>query len=110
MIVHHSCSPFRRRRRALGSTPNECRACSVSRYVSKQAAMVRIKGRPRGRWEISPDRDARFDLDQTALGQGSHNADRLGRNAMKTWMKPEVREQEVGLEVTSYLPAEVDIF
>jgi coenzyme PQQ precursor peptide PqqA len=29
---------------------------------------------------------------------------------MKTWMKPEVREQEVGLEVTSYLPAEVDIF
>jgi coenzyme PQQ precursor peptide PqqA len=28
---------------------------------------------------------------------------------MKTWMKPEVREQEVGLEVTSYLPAEIDI-
>ncbi len=23
---------------------------------------------------------------------------------MKTWMKPSVREQEVGLEVTSYLP------
>jgi coenzyme PQQ precursor peptide PqqA len=31
------------------------------------------------------------------------------RNAMKTWMKPSVREQEVGLEVTSYLPAEIDL-
>jgi len=30
-------------------------------------------------------------------------------NAMKTWMKPSVREQEVGLEVTSYLPAEIDL-
>lgn len=28
---------------------------------------------------------------------------------MKTWSKPSVREQEVGLEVTSYLPAEIDI-
>jgi coenzyme PQQ precursor peptide PqqA len=28
---------------------------------------------------------------------------------MKTWSKPEVREQEVGLEVTSYLPAEFDL-
>jgi coenzyme PQQ precursor peptide PqqA len=28
---------------------------------------------------------------------------------MKTWSKPEVREQEVGLEVTSYLPAEIDL-
>jgi len=28
---------------------------------------------------------------------------------MKTWNKPQVREQEVGLEVTSYLPAEIDI-
>ena len=25
---------------------------------------------------------------------------------MKIWNKPQVREQEVGLEVTSYLPAE----
>jgi coenzyme PQQ precursor peptide PqqA len=30
-------------------------------------------------------------------------------NAMKLWRKPAVREQEVGLEVTSYLPAEIDI-
>jgi coenzyme PQQ precursor peptide PqqA len=29
--------------------------------------------------------------------------------AMKVWTKPAVREQEVGLEVTSYLPAEIDI-
>jgi coenzyme PQQ precursor peptide PqqA len=28
---------------------------------------------------------------------------------MKTWMKPSVREQEVGLEVTSYLPAQIAI-
>ena len=30
-------------------------------------------------------------------------------DAMKVWTKPAVREQEVGLEVTSYLPAEIDI-
>jgi coenzyme PQQ precursor peptide PqqA len=28
---------------------------------------------------------------------------------MKVWNKPQVHEQEVGLEVTSYLPAEIDI-
>jgi coenzyme PQQ precursor peptide PqqA len=32
-----------------------------------------------------------------------------GGNTMKTWTKPAVREQEVGLEVTSYLPAEIDV-
>ena len=32
-----------------------------------------------------------------------------GGYIMKTWSKPAVREQEVGLEVTSYLPAEIDI-
>ena len=31
------------------------------------------------------------------------------KKIMKTWTKPEVREQEVGLEVTSYLPAEIDL-
>jgi coenzyme PQQ precursor peptide PqqA len=31
------------------------------------------------------------------------------RSTMKTWTKPAVREQEVGLEVTSYLPAEIDL-
>jgi coenzyme PQQ precursor peptide PqqA len=30
-------------------------------------------------------------------------------DVMKVWTKPAVREQEVGLEVTSYLPAEIDI-
>jgi coenzyme PQQ precursor peptide PqqA len=29
--------------------------------------------------------------------------------SMKIWNKPQVREQEVGLEVTSYLPAEIDV-
>jgi coenzyme PQQ precursor peptide PqqA len=28
---------------------------------------------------------------------------------MKIWTKPQVTEQEVGLEVTSYLPAEIDV-
>jgi coenzyme PQQ precursor peptide PqqA len=28
---------------------------------------------------------------------------------MKIWNKPQVREHEVGLEVTSYMPAEIDI-
>ena len=27
---------------------------------------------------------------------------------MQEWHKPEVMEQEIGLEVTSYLPAELD--
>ena len=33
----------------------------------------------------------------------------LEEKIMKTWTKPAVREQEVGLEVTSYLPAEIDV-
>ena len=33
----------------------------------------------------------------------------IGGKHMKIWNKPQVREQEVGLEVTSYLPAEIDI-
>lgn len=33
----------------------------------------------------------------------------FGGNTMKIWTKPAVREQEVGLEVTSYLPAEIDL-
>jgi coenzyme PQQ precursor peptide PqqA len=33
----------------------------------------------------------------------------IGGKHMKVWTKPAVREQEVGLEVTSYLPAEIDI-
>ena len=28
---------------------------------------------------------------------------------MKIWSTPQVREQELGLEVTSYLPAEIDL-
>ena len=31
------------------------------------------------------------------------------RLIMKIWTKPAVRETEVGLEVTSYLPAEIDL-
>jgi coenzyme PQQ precursor peptide PqqA len=33
----------------------------------------------------------------------------LEETLMKIWSKPAVREQEVGLEVTSYLPAEIDV-
>ena len=38
---------------------------------------------------------------------GRHLADK--EEVMKVWNKPAVREQEVGLEVTSYMPAEIDI-
>lgn len=34
---------------------------------------------------------------------------KMENTRMKSWTKPEVREVEVGLEVTSYLPAEIDI-
>jgi coenzyme PQQ precursor peptide PqqA len=29
--------------------------------------------------------------------------------AMKIWNKPQVREQAVGMEVTAYLPADIDL-
>lgn len=47
-----------------------------------------------------------------ALGKPVQNAlERMieEETIMKIWSKPAVREQEVGLEVTSYLPAEIDI-
>jgi coenzyme PQQ precursor peptide PqqA len=58
--------------------------------------------------------------DRSSLGvdaRGSHihqiMCPRAGREPeemiMKVWNTPQVREQEVGLEVTSYLPAEIDI-
>jgi coenzyme PQQ precursor peptide PqqA len=40
---------------------------------------------------------------------GSETRFQPKETTMKTWMKPSVREQEVGLEVTSYLPAEIDL-
>jgi coenzyme PQQ precursor peptide PqqA len=42
-------------------------------------------------------------------GPGDQRPANNGGNIMKVWSKPAVREQEVGLEVTSYLPAEIDI-
>jgi coenzyme PQQ precursor peptide PqqA len=30
------------------------------------------------------------------------------RQVMKEWLKPEITESEAGMEVTSYLPAELD--
>ncbi len=45
-----------------------------------------------------------------SIGKRSLSVDKpLLEETMKTWSKPEVREQEVGLEVTSYLPAEIDL-
>jgi coenzyme PQQ precursor peptide PqqA len=43
----------------------------------------------------------------SSSGQGDRP--QFGGTIMKTWTKPAVREQEVGLEVTSYLPAEIDV-
>jgi coenzyme PQQ precursor peptide PqqA len=47
---------------------------------------------------------------------GSFHEDRLSlapspcewREIMKEWLKPEITESEAGMEVTSYLPAELD--
>jgi coenzyme PQQ precursor peptide PqqA len=46
--------------------------------------------------------------------QGSSAAaETLPRNireiVMKIWNKPQVREQAVGMEVTAYLPADIDL-
>jgi coenzyme PQQ precursor peptide PqqA len=47
---------------------------------------------------------------RASIGKASLSVDKpLLEETMKTWSKPEVREQEVGLEVTSYLPAEIDL-
>lgn len=56
-------------------------------------------------WTLSPVFTIFLGMgEQDALAQ---NPD--GGHIMKTWTKPAVREQEVGLEVTSYLPAEIDV-
>ncbi len=56
-------------------------------------------------------RKQRACTNRQALGGVSRTESSLsfGGNTMKIWTKPEVREQEVGLEVTSYLPAEIDL-
>ncbi|KWT71269.1 hypothetical protein APY04_0520 [Hyphomicrobium sulfonivorans] len=43
------------------------------------------------------------------MQSGEWALDSSGGIHMKVWTKPAVREQEVGLEVTSYMPAEIDI-
>ena len=45
----------------------------------------------------------------TGYQPGEYSVGHKRRRTMKIWSKPQVREQEVGLEVTSYLPAEIDI-
>lgn len=44
-----------------------------------------------------------------ATVEANRPAKRTGEYPMKIWTAPEVREQNVGLEVTSYLPADVDL-
>ena len=47
------------------------------------------------------------------LRRGSQDARRRDttklEDAMKIWNKPQVREQAVGMEVTAYLPADIDL-
>jgi coenzyme PQQ precursor peptide PqqA len=54
-------------------------------------------------------KEAAPSCDLWVTNRGKQQNSALGGSDMKTWSKPEVREQEVGLEVTSYLPAEIDI-
>jgi coenzyme PQQ precursor peptide PqqA len=44
-----------------------------------------------------------------AIGRANGARPLEEERTMKVWTKPAVREQEVGLEVTSYMPAEIDI-
>ena len=37
------------------------------------------------------------------------NLKQLKELIMKIWNKPQVREQAVGMEVTAYLPADIDL-
>lgn len=46
---------------------------------------------------------------QALRKRAKHLALKQTEEFMKVWNKPQVREQEVGLEVTSYLPAEIDV-
>jgi coenzyme PQQ precursor peptide PqqA len=63
----------------------------------------------------SDARDRKIRLDRRNISRYPNHARHVlskyetGGNTMKTWTKPAVREQEVGLEVTSYLPAEIDV-
>jgi coenzyme PQQ precursor peptide PqqA len=56
---------------------------------------------------ICSDRASRVVSGHRSAGYKNPPANR--RDIMKTWTKPAVRETEVGLEVTSYLPAEIDL-
>jgi len=53
--------------------------------------------------------DLRIDLGYPTPARHVLSKKIVGGNTMKTWTKPAVREQEIGLEVTSYLPAEIDV-
>jgi coenzyme PQQ precursor peptide PqqA len=51
-------------------------------------------------------------IDEPAYGliMSCRNAAKhMEKKLMKIWNKPQVSEQAIGLEVTSYLPAEIDI-
>ena len=39
----------------------------------------------------------------------SNLTDNIEEIIMKIWNKPQVREQAVGMEVTAYLPADIDL-
>jgi coenzyme PQQ precursor peptide PqqA len=61
-------------------------------------------------WTEAPSKKDNASVDGPSAGpfkNGRHLADM--EEVMKVWTKPAVREQEVGLEVTSYMPAEIDI-
>jgi coenzyme PQQ precursor peptide PqqA len=56
-----------------------------------------------------PELDDFLSIDTPQCGGHVSSVTRYGRRMrMQQWHTPEVVEQEVGLEVTSYLPAELD--
>ena len=42
------------------------------------------------------------------IAQHTLTQNSLKETLMKTWLKPQITESEAGMEVTSYLPAELD--
>jgi coenzyme PQQ precursor peptide PqqA len=72
---------------------------------------IEIGAKPMSQVNGRETRERRNTLGRGTRPQKKNETEKLSLEdiIMKTWTKPAVREQEVGLEVTSYLPAEIDV-
>ena len=65
--------------------------------------IVRPKGRANGSTHEQANTRAGADLDLRAVKPQQER-----ESVMNEWLKPQIQESEAGMEVTSYLPAELD--